>query len=481
MFKFIKELLTLKKSIKEKELQLTEIEDILNKKSELVEDIKAAARHIAKTEGDKIISDAKKELKSINEEIAKKDSYFQEVQNLKSEKESLITKSDKEAKKLSKMKSYTKKIKYIIKKYEDLNIFNDNILEVILNKEEEKEVADLTTTVSIKLHNMDVKELRKAFRANDKQIEETFITYEKRYTTKTNKAIYRLMVIALRAELQNVLYNLKYDKLENSIEDIKKITEKYLMIANDGSKAILSTITRFISEIEYLFINATKIEYEYYIKKQQLKEEQAILREKMREEAKERKALEQQRKQIEKEEEKYKNEILKIQELMTQTEDTEKTEQLQQKISELKCQLNSLEQDKDEIVKRQNGKAGYVYAISNLGSFGDKTFKIGMTRRLNPQDRIDELSGASVPFKFDIHSFIFSDDAVSLESELHNRLSDSRVNKINLRKEFFNISIDELQKLVEEINPSAEFNTTMLAEEFRQTLSLNLTDEEISI
>ena len=94
-----------------------------------------------------------------------------------------------------------------------------------------------------------------------------------------------------------------------------------------------------------------------------------------------------------------------------------------------------------------------------------------MTRRLNPQDRVNELGDASVPFKFDVHSFIFSDDAVGLENKLHSILNDKRVNKVNLRKEFFYTSLDELENLVTEIEPTAEFNRTMLAEEFRQSQS----------
>ncbi len=116
-------------------------------------------------------------------------------------------------------------------------------------------------------------------------------------------------------------------------------------------------------------------------------------------------------------------------------------------------------------------KAGTVYIISNLGSFGEDVFKIGMTRRLDPQDRVNELGSASVPFKFDVHSFIFSDDAVSLEANMHQRLQGNRVNKVNLRKEFFKVPIDELEAIVDEIDPSAEFNKTMLAEEFRQSNS----------
>ena len=94
-----------------------------------------------------------------------------------------------------------------------------------------------------------------------------------------------------------------------------------------------------------------------------------------------------------------------------------------------------------------------------------------MTRRLNPQDRVDELGNASVPFRFDVHSFIFSDDAVGLENKLHTILTDKRVNKVNMRKEFFNVSLDELEQLVTGIEPTAEFNRTMAAEEFRQSQS----------
>ena len=90
---------------------------------------------------------------------------------------------------------------------------------------------------------------------------------------------------------------------------------------------------------------------------------------------------------------------------------------------------------------------------------------------MEPQERVDELGSASVPFRFDVHSFIFSDDAVGLETKLHQTLNEKRVNKVNRRKEFFSIQIDELQKLVYELDPTASFTTTMVAEEFRQSQS----------
>lgn len=194
------------------------------------------------------------------------------------------------------------------------------------------------------------------------------------------------------------------------------------------------------------------------------------MKEQMRQEAEERKALEAERKKVEKEELKYTSEIAKLKEQLASSKD-EELEKLNARILELQNQLNSIVLKKEEIANLANGKAGNVYIISNLGSFGENVFKVGMTRRLNPQDRVNELGDASVPFKFDVHSFIFSDDAVGLENKLHSILNDKRVNKVNLRKEFFYTSLDELENLVTEIEPTAEFNRTMLAEEFRQSQS----------
>ena len=137
----------------------------------------------------------------------------------------------------------------------------------------------------------------------------------------------------------------------------------------------------------------------------------------------------------------------------------------------LQSQLADVIVKKEEISNLANGKAGNVYVISNLGSFGENIFKVGMTRRLDPQDRVNELGDASVPFKFDVHSFIFSEDAVGLEKKLHTILNEKRVNKVNMRKEFFYTTVDELEELVTNIEPTAEFNKTMLAEEFRQSQS----------
>ena len=369
--------------------------------------------------------------------------------------------------KLARIKELYKSIEYCINNFVE---YVPREYEILLNKFDLEKADELAPSVITKLHSMDIKSLRKSFKENDKQITTILEQYSSRYTTKSNQAIYSLMVIALRAELQNILSNLKYEKLDTAIDQVKLTTSKYLKIAGEGNQTIVGTLTKFISQIEYFFINAVKIEYNYYVKKEQAKQEQLALREQMRQEAEEKKALEAERKKIEKEEEKYHTEIDKLNEQIASASDDEITK-LKSRILELQSQLSNVVIKKEEISNLANGKAGNVYIISNLGSFGENVFKIGMTRRLDPQDRVNELGSASVPFKFDVHSFIFSDDAVSLENKLHTMLNNKRVNKVNLRKEFFYTTIDELETLVNEIEPTAEFNRTMIAEEFRQSQS----------
>ena len=180
-----------------------------------------------------------------------------------------------------------------------------------------------------------------------------------------------------------------------------------------------------------------------------------------------------QRKQIENEEKKYQQEMARVQQLLETSAEQKEIEELKARLAALTQQMQAVNEKKEEIVNLQNGKAGTVYIISNLGSFGENTFKIGMTRRLEPQDRVNELGDASVPFPFDVHSFIFSDDAVALETKLHHELNAQRVNKVNLRKEFFRVSLDDLEALVARIDPSAPFQRTMLAEQYHQSLSID--------
>lgn len=334
--------------------------------------------------------------------------------------------------------------------------------------------SDIAATVEIKLHCMDVKDLRKKFNQNKKVIAEVLEKYRSRYTTKTNAALYQLMTIALEAELQNILYTINFGKLDDAHAAVKAMCDRYIKIAMEGNQQIAPTLVKFIGEVYALYINAVDIEYEYYIKREKIREEQRAIREKMREEAADRRRLQEEQKKMEQEQKKYSNQIDTLQAQIVQASgDAQKTAALQKRIEELQGMLAAVETKKEEIISRQNGQAGHVYVISNLGSFGDDVFKVGMTRRLDPMERIDELGSASVPFPFDVHSVIFSENAVQLEHDLHVALNDARLNKVNLRKEFFKISLDELEAIVYQYDPSAEFNRTMLAEQYKQSLSID--------
>ncbi len=426
-------------------------------------------------EAGKLLDNLKKEIETCKTEIRnlslKIDSSKEEKSSLEEKNAKLTRSLENQKRKLSRFKELYAAVEHAVERFHETEIPEEYLRR--LSDEEKKDLDTIAPSVMLNLNSMSYQDLRKEFRANQKQIDALLENYAKRYTTKANQAIYKLMVISLRAELQNILYNLKYEKLERALEQVKSLIEKYLAIVSEGNQQIAGTARRFIGELEHLFENAVRIEYEYYIKKEQVRQEQLALRQQMREEAEERRRLKEQQKQVAFEESKYKAEITKIRKMLEQEpSDSSKHADIMLKLEELTTELNHVEEKKEEITRLQNGKAGNVYIISNLGSFGDHIFKIGMTRRLDPQERINELGSASVPFKFDVHSFIFSTDAVGLENELHRRLHTRRVNKVNLRKEFFDISLDELEQLVAEINPAAEFNRTMLAEDYKQSLSM---------
>lgn len=482
LFTSIKELLTLKKSVADKKAELNsvlqEIEDRKKSAIELENEIK-----LISDEKNKITNSRDTELKNTKKEIEElierykqqTEQNLTEYQNSQSQLEALNKEIEYKTYKVSRQTNILKLLRKLQKSlYNLIDAYSEIDVNNLpgLSAEELNNINEIAPSFEVPLHSMDIKSLRNLSKENNKIIENTLKKYEKRYTTKSNKAIYQLMVLALRAELQNILLGMKFTTIDKCRDSFNDMINKYLQIAADGNQSIAPTLNTFIWEIRVLFEQSINIEYEYYAKKEQERAEQQALKEQMRQEAEERKELELQQKQVEKEEAKYKQEIQIAEEQLAECSDDTLIKQLQDKINQLTEQLQEVETQKDEIIKLQNGKAGYVYIISNLGSFGDNRFKIGMTRRIDPMDRVNELGSASVPFKFDVHSFIFSDNAVELEHSLHERLNDRRTNKVNFRKEFFDLSIDELETLVQELDPTAEFNKTMLAIEYRQSMSV---------
>lgn len=219
-------------------------------------------------------------------------------------------------------------------------------------------------------------------------------------------------------------------------------------------------------------LDELSLAYEYQCKKQEEKEQLRALREQQREEAKLAKEIEAARKEAEKEKKHYQQalEKLKVQYAACRTD--EEKAALVEKQNELIGYLDDISAKLEDIDYRQaNQRAGYVYIISNIGSFGEGIYKIGMTRRLDPMERVYELGDASVPFMFDVHAMIFSDDAPKLEAALHQAFADRRVNMVNNRREYFRVSLAEIKKVVlANHDKTVEFVESPEAQQYRETM-----------
>lgn len=249
-------------------------------------------------------------------------------------------------------------------------------------------------------------------------------------------------------------------KLQRSFDALNKI------FAVDGVKISQDFLALKFEEMSLV--------YAYMVKVEEEKEQKKAIREQMVEEEKVRREIEREKQKIEKEENQFNNEVKKLMGYMQKAKDDVEKQLYIDKIQELEDKLKALASDKENVLQReQNTRAGFVYIISNIGSFGESVYKIGMTRRLDPMDRINELSSASVPFPFDVHAMIFSEDAPALETLLHHHFQNSQVNKVNARKEFFRVDLDEIKQLVlENHNATVKFVDIPDALEYRETLKI---------
>ena len=218
-----------------------------------------------------------------------------------------------------------------------------------------------------------------------------------------------------------------------------------------------------------LKIDELHVVHQYQEQLQFDKEEQRRINEQIREEQRAQRELEKAQQEAEKEEKRYQKALDEARQEIEQATG-KKQEKLQLEIQRLNELVLEAQTNKERAISRaQMTRSGHVYIISNIGSFGKNVYKIGMTRRLEPTDRVRELGGASVPFRFDIHAMIYSEDAPSLENHLHRLLEGRSVNRINSRKEFFNVSLEEIEEIVHEYSVNAQFIRVPPAEEFRKT------------
>lgn len=274
------------------------------------------------------------------------------------------------------------------------------------------------------------------------------------------------VIDAFNGKVDSILSKVKKDNY-GTLE--QKIKDAYELVNFNGRAFRNAVITP-----EYLA--ARLEELKWGVRAQELKaqaqEEQRRLREQIREEERARREYEKAMKDAAKEEEMLRKAMEKAQKQIESANEANRAE-YESKLEELKQKLAEAEERGQRALSMaQQTKHGNVYVISNLGSFGENVYKVGMTRRLDPLDRVRELGDASVPFPFDVHAIIESDDAPSLETSLHKALSLMQVNKVNPRKEFFRVAISDIKAMVEKMGLTTSWTMDAAAAEYRETLAI---------
>lgn len=275
----------------------------------------------------------------------------------------------------------------------------------------------------------------------------------------------KLLLRSFNNECDYCVDNVKF----NNMEVNEKRIEKSFEALNKLGRIMQATITEDYKKLKY---QELYLAFEYQQKKQEEKEEQKRVREELREQQKLDQEIRQARERIAKEKKHYIRAISDLEAKLGETSNDSERALIIGKLEEVRGQYCELEKEEKVIdYREQNAKAGYVYVISNIGAFGENVFKIGMTRRLEPLERIDELGDASVPFSFDVHALIFSDNAPVLEAKLHEHFYNGRINKLNHRKEFYRADILEIEKVIKEnYDKVVDVVKDAPAEEYRESL-----------
>lgn len=276
--------------------------------------------------------------------------------------------------------------------------------------------------------------------------------------TMTNRAL-KLTLRAFNNECDAAVSNVRWNNIRRMEERLTKARDAIDKLNNSNNIQIAESYFQ-------LKLQELRLTYEYADKLKQEKEDRAEARRQLREEQQ----LIKEQEAAEREQHKYEELVSKANERANKATGDE-LERLKSELEELEAQLSEARAKSERALSMaQQTKSGYVYIISNIGSFGDGVFKIGMTRRLEPLDRVRELGDASVPFTFDVHALIYSEDAPALEAELHRHFNEHRLNLVNNRKEFFRVDLAELKDKLEELNPDVEFLTDAEAQDYHQSL-----------
>lgn len=472
-----------------------EAQQMLDKAKEETEKEAKQTLSNAKIEADKITSEAMQKVKQ----------YYKIIENAKKESQEILNNATQEAENIkNEAIQEANKYKTII----------ENSLNEHLKDSEELKIQNQKLEHSVNLLKNEYKSMCTQIELASKEllIAETTIYVDDNTTSEEIKS-------------QLAVLNIEYGELVRSDKAIAILSEfgyeskrrfndnkkQILRCFNSESKIIINSVTatnadkmrgkltksfqtiNAVFSTDCLAIDKRLLElrlkeldlvYFYHRKKEQEQEEQKAIREQMLEEEKIRREIEREKAKVEKEETQFKNEINKLMKYLVKATEVEKQLYVD-KIKELEDKVKLLEKDKENILEReQNTRAGYVYVISNIGSFGENIYKIGMTRRLEPMDRVKELGDASVPFEFDVHAMIFSEDAPALETILHNTFKDNQVNLVNPRKEFYNVSLADIEKVVKEnYNATVTFTQIAKATQYRESQKIknNLKNNEVFV
>ena len=368
-------------------------------------------------------------------------------------------------------------------KKNELKKINKKLIHVEEEFEENVSIVEVSGVMNLPNYNMNssegYKEELKAIRQKQKEMvkNKTAVKYSdwlvngsKKEGKKLTNSMIKLVLRCFNVECDNVILKVKFNNYDSCVNKLYGVRESINKI---------SDCTNVTISYDYLQLKLKelKLAFCYEQKKQEEKEEQQAIREQMKLEAEEEKRREQEIQEqidrIEKDSKHFSKQIEQLEEQII----IDPNEDLLREIEELKAKLKENEKKKEEVEHQKvMPKAGYVYVISNEGSFNKKDrYKIGMTRRLVPEERIRELSNASVPFPYDIHAMIFSEDCPKLESDIHRLLDDKRVNKVNNRKEFFDVTLEEVEEIVTNLlGKEVQFTKIAEAQQYRESLNLGL-------
>lgn len=270
---------------------------------------------------------------------------------------------------------------------------------------------------------------------------------------------------------ENIVANIPkvgYDESLDKLMKTKTLCENHMKVRSKRNEGNVLFYTDYVN----LKLEELKLTSDIHLLRERIKEEKRIERERLADEMKAQREFERELRRARADEEEARKALERAQvEAAKEAADKERFAKLQGQIEKLQAALKEAEERGQRIMSMaQQTRQGWVYIISNIGSFGEGIYKIGLTRRLDPMERVYELGDASVPFPFDVHAFIFSEDAPALETALHQAFDRYKVNSVNWRKEYFKVPLEDIKAKVKELGYEVEFEDYAYAPQFRDSV-----------